>query len=222
MVVPVSLVQRLLFLVAGLLGRWVIACYYLTVRIRNSPEAQTILNHPVRGIFAFWHSHQLSSVWHLRRRRAAILISASKDGEYIARVAEALGFRPVRGSSSRRGAVGLRELIRIIREGGIVGITPDGPRGPRYTINPGVLALAQKTGAPIQMYAIGLSAFWELRSWDRFRIPKPFARGVFCFGEALTVPPDADESELARLAAILCARMLDLEKKADELATRHG
>jgi len=141
--------------------------------------------------------------WHCRRTKSAILVSRSRDGEYIARIAAALGYRPVRGSSSR---------------GRPVTITPDGPRGPRYDIKPGLLALARNSGCDIIPAAMGLSAYWELPSWDRFRIPKPFSRGVHCWGEPLRVPPDADEAALGRLAQELRRRMIALEAHADRKA----
>ncbi len=153
---------------------------------------------------------------------AGILISASKDGEYIARIARSVGFVPLRGSSSRLGAPGLKALIELARSGRTVAITPDGPRGPRYSIGPGVLAVAQKSGYPIIPFAIGLSSFWELPSWDRFRIPKPFSRGYACWGEPLSVPPDADDATLDQLAAELRRRMIALEEFADRMARTQG
>jgi lysophospholipid acyltransferase (LPLAT)-like uncharacterized protein len=209
---------------AGVAARWVLAPYYTTIRIVEGPELRArMLRHPrPAGVYAFWHSHQLSALWHFRRVGAGILISASKDGEYIARVARSVGFTPLRGSSSRLGAAGLKALIEFARSGRPVAITPDGPRGPRYSIGAGALALAQKSGYPIVPFAIGLSSFWELPSWDRFRIPKPFSRGYACWGEPLSVPPGADDEALDRLAAELRARMIELEKFADRMARDQG
>ena len=215
-----ALAQRILFFLTGFLGRWVIALYYTTVRIVSDTRSLARLNRnpSPTGIYAFWHSHQLSTLWRNRGSGAAILISQSRDGEYVARLAAAFGYEPVRGSSSRRGAVGLMEMIRVAGTGRPVAITPDGPRGPRHTVHAGVLALAQKTGLPIVPMAVGHSRFWQLRSWDRFRIPKPFSKGYSCTGAALHVPPDADEAALERLAAELRARMIALEELADRKA----
>ncbi len=209
---------------AGAVAKWVLFPYYLTVRIVEGGELRTrMLRNPrPPGIYAFWHSHQLSALWHFRRVGAGILISASKDGEYIARIARSVGFAPLRGSSSRLGAPGLKALIELARSRRPVAITPDGPRGPRHSIGPGVLAVAQKSGYPITPFAIGLSSFWELPSWDRFRIPKPFSRGYACWGEPLSVPPDADEAALDQLAAELRRRMIALEEFADRMARTRG
>jgi lysophospholipid acyltransferase (LPLAT)-like uncharacterized protein len=209
---------------AGALAKWVLAPYYTTIRIVEGPEVRArMLRHPrPPGVYVFWHSHQLSALWHFRRVGAGILVSASKDGEYIARVARSVGFTPLRGSSSRLGALGLRALIEFARSGRPVALTPDGPRGPRHSIGPGVLVLAQKSGYPIVPFAIGLSSFWELPSWDRFRIPKPLSRGYACWGEPLSVPPDADDATLDQLAAELRARMIALEEFADRMARTRG
>jgi lysophospholipid acyltransferase (LPLAT)-like uncharacterized protein len=214
----------LLHWLAGAVAKWVLAPYYTTIRIVEGPEVRArMLRHPrPSGVYAFWHSHQLTALWHFRRVGAGILVSASKDGEYIARIARSVGFVPLRGSSSRLGAAGLKALIEFARSGRTVAITPDGPRGPRHSIGPGVLAMAQKSGYPIVPFAIGLSSFWELPSWDRFRIPKPFCRGYACWGEPLSVPPDADDAMLDRLAAELRARMIDLEEFADRMARTRG
>lgn len=214
-----SLLQKLLFVLAGALGGWLIGLYYLTVRIRTDAEVRRMLAGQVpAGIYPFWHSHQLSAVWHFRNRGIGIIISASRDGEYIARIAESLGFHTIRGSSSRGAVEALKEMIRFVKDGGALGITPDGPRGPRYSISPGALAAARATGRPIIPFAIGLSRFWEVRSWDRFRIPKPFSRGFLMLGEPMHVPADADEVALKALAGQLRDSMLRLEREADRRA----
>lgn len=214
--------QKFLFALAGLLGKWLIATYYMTVRIVDEPETLAMFNRNPSppGVYAFWHSHQLSAVWHFRRVGAGILISASKDGEYIARIARSLNFVPMRGSSSRRGAAGLKGLIALGKSGRPIAITPDGPKGPRYTVNPGILAMAQSTGHPIVPFGIGLSSFWELPSWDKFRIPKPFSRGISGLGRPIHVPTKADEDTLKALAEEVKRSMLELEERLDKAAQR--
>ena len=117
------------------------------------------------------------------------------------------GIGSVRGSSSRRGSTALREMAAILAAGGDMAITPDGPRGPKYRLNPGVVKLAQITGAPIVPLHIAYSRYWEIRSWDAFRIPKPFARVTTTFGPLHCVPPTTNdaafEAERARLEAVL-------------------
>jgi hypothetical protein len=105
------------------------------------------------------------------------LTSASKDGELLASIVRRFGLGAVRGSSSRRGALALRELTEVLARGDSdVIITPDGPRGPRYVLSPGLVYLAQKTALPLMRVQVDYTRFWELKSWDRFRIPKPFSK----------------------------------------------
>jgi lysophospholipid acyltransferase (LPLAT)-like uncharacterized protein len=112
----------------------------------------------------------------------------------------------VRGSSSRKSIVALRLLQKRLEEGSDVAITPDGPRGPVYKINPGLVYLAAKTGIPLMTIRVDYEQFWELRSWDRFRIPKPFSRVHICFQATVTIP-DGDEAVMEaqhqRIAALL-------------------
>ena len=215
-----SLGQRLLHFLAGLVVGWVIRLYFLTIHSVNntcSRKTFTRTNRP-RGIYPFWHAHQLAALIHYDYTKAAIMVSRSRDGEYIAQIAQRVGFLPVRGSSSRAGAPAFKAMLHLARAGHPIAITPDGPRGPRHTINPGVINLAQKSGQPITPVALGFSGFWELASWDRFRIPKPFSLIYACWGEPLHVPPDADETQRKKLAETLRARMIALEKHADQTA----
>ncbi|RYD62829.1 MAG: DUF374 domain-containing protein, partial [Verrucomicrobiaceae bacterium] len=111
-----------------------------------------------------------------RHRKGAALISRSKDGEILANCIERFGGEAVRGSSSRGGSSALAQLKRMIEEGYDIYITPDGPRGPRYSLSPGAVWLAQTSGAAIMRISIEYSSYWRLGRWDGFVIPKPFAR----------------------------------------------
>jgi len=143
---------------------------------------------PGPTVFAFWHRSLLACTWRFRRLNIAILISRSFDGELIARTVELLGFTAIRGSSTRGGASGLRNMERAFRAGHICAITADGPKGPAMLAKPGTAQLAQLVGAPVgTFYVLPLRA-WELRSWDRFLIPKPFSRVLVTWPEH--VPTD--------------------------------
>ncbi len=134
-------------------------------------------------ILAFWHGRMLPLLWHHRGQRVAILISEHGDGEIIARVAEALGYLTVRGSSSRGAERALLGMIRTVKEGTDVAITPDGPRGPAESFAPGAAIIAHRSGAPIVPLVASAVHAWRLRSWDRFLIPQPFARVTITYGE---------------------------------------
>ena len=125
----------------------------------------------------------------------AALISASKDGAMLAAVLNTFGVAQVRGSSSRRGAQALLELTTHANMGYDIAVTPDGPRGPRYVVQKGVISLAQVTGLPIIPVTCNTSRKMSVKSWDRFQIPLPFARCEITLHEPLSVPRHAGEEE---------------------------
>lgn len=169
-------------------------------------------------IYCLWHNRLASAmiVFHKYvrrqdpRRRLAALVSASKDGSQLAAILERYDITPVRGSSSRRGVRALLELRAALAAGSDVAITPDGPRGPRYEIQDGVLALAQLAGAPILPVGIHSSRKWILPSWDRFQIPQPFATCRIRIGEFLRIEPTVGTTARGELNAELQRRMMAL------------
>lgn len=159
-------------------------------------------------LFAVWHNRlALSLAIHRRivrggtgvERRMAAIVSASRDGGMLARVLELAQVIPIRGSSSRRGGPALREFVAAARAGHDIALTPDGPRGPVYSLQSGVIAAAQLTGLPIIPVSYRLSWKKTLKTWDRFQIPLPFTRCEIHFAAPVWVPADADESTRARL-----------------------
>ena len=131
-------------------------------------------------IGTLWHNRLLIFPFVLRRffsnRRGAALISASRDGELLADAITRFGFDVVRGSSSRLGASAILQLTDVLASGRDVVITPDGPRGPAYELGPGIIFLAQKSGAAVLPVNVEYSRCWRLKSWDRFILPRPFAK----------------------------------------------
>ena len=125
----------------------------------------------------------------------AAMVSASKDGGFLASILECFGVHPVRGSSSRRGPQALLELTSWAERGYDLAITPDGPRGPRYVVQEGIMALAQVTGLPIVPASWHVTWKLQAKSWDRFQIPLPFSRCEMAFGKAIRVPREASDAE---------------------------
>ena len=146
-------------------------------------------------IFVFWHSRLIPLVYTHRGRGIAVLVSHHLDGEIVARVIHHLGFRTARGSSTRRAGSGTLGMIGLAKRG-CLALTPDGPRGPAEVLKPGPAYLAGRTGLPIVPVATASAACWTLRSWDRMRIPRPFARVRVEFGSAIGVPAELGESDL--------------------------
>lgn len=147
-------------------------------------------------ILALWHGHLLPLGYFMRNRGIEILVSEHRDGEVIARVLHHLGHRTIRGSSTRGGARALGQMIRALRDGHTVAITPDGPRGPAGRMARGVLVAAQRAGATVTTLFVTADRAWRLRTWDAFMIPKPFATVTVHFGDptlvAGTTPADAE------------------------------
>jgi lysophospholipid acyltransferase (LPLAT)-like uncharacterized protein len=145
-------------------------------------------------------------------RPLAALVSASRDGGLLACGLEMFGVRPVRGSTSRRGRQALLELTSAAEEGCHLAITPDGPRGPRYVVQPGVIALAQVTGLPIIPASLHLSWKYCLGSWDRLQVPLPFARCRVETAEPVRVPREAPDERREELRQLLETRMREITR----------
>jgi lysophospholipid acyltransferase (LPLAT)-like uncharacterized protein len=158
-------------------------------------------------IFAIWHNRLALALILYRRyvarrdrsRRLVAMVSASRDGGLLAEILERFGVEPVRGSSSRRGAQALREMVSWGRRGHDLAITPDGPRGPCYIVQEGVISTAQLTGMPIVPVTYHLNWKIRVKSWHRFQIPLPFAVCTVTMGKALRVPRETDAAGREKL-----------------------
>ena len=187
---------------AATLGAPLLRALFATLRFEITDHARVLATPPEKPLlWAFWHNrllimtHVFAHYFGSKGRLGATLISQSKDGAIIAAIVEKFGIRPIRGSSSRGGARSLVEMKRAIEAGYIMAITPDGPRGPRYVLSPGVVKLAQVTGGFILPVHVTYSSCWRLKSWDGFMIPKPFATVNITFDLLHQIPPTADETE---------------------------
>lgn len=181
--------------VVPVLGAWAVRLLALTLRIRREESAVAALwERGAPAIYAVWHGRILLLPYLYRHRGLRVLASRSNDGELVTRLVARFGVVAVRGSSSRGGARALRHLARSLRSGHPAVVVPDGPRGPRETVKGGIVTLARLADVPVVPVAVGSSAEWRLRSWDEFRIPKPFARCVVRFGDPVRVPADTDRA----------------------------
>jgi lysophospholipid acyltransferase (LPLAT)-like uncharacterized protein len=163
-------------------------------------------------LFTIWHGEMLPLLWYHRNQGVAVLVSEHKDGEIIAQILDWMGYTTIRGSSSRGAGRALIGLVKTLRDGRDVAITPDGPRGPRHKFAPGAVVAAHRSGAPIIPTVAQVDRFWQLKSWDGFIIPKPFARITVSYGEITHV-----HAETPREAAEEAPR---LERLMDEARAR--
>ncbi len=165
-------------------------------------------------IWAFWHNRLAGPLVASPGDGRGVMISRSRDGELIARVVAGFGYEPLRGSTSRGGSRALREVVRHLAAGRDVVFTPDGPRGPRYRVQPGVAFASRRSGAPVVPVGVGIRGKAVFRSWDRFQLPLPLAGIHLVAGRPVVVPPDGPirpwvgriEAELARATARADAR----------------
>lgn len=192
-----------------------------TLRYRwNDPSGHYDNKTPGPTIYCIWHNRlalcMIAYYTYVRRRNPtrgmAALVSASKDGGFLAAILECFRVRPVRGSSSRRGAQALLELTTWAERGYDLTITPDGPRGPCYKVQEGIVSLAQVTGMPILPFSYHLQWKLRMKSWDRFQIPLPLARCEMNFGKVIHVPRECSDEQRETLRQELERTLLEISK----------
>jgi lysophospholipid acyltransferase (LPLAT)-like uncharacterized protein len=210
--------QQLLAAIAAGLARLI----FCTIRLRVD-DRSGFLTHPPEGprILVFWHNRipAIAVAFlrhyprHFSRKGVSVLTSPSKDGDILAGVMANLGMGSVRGSSSRRGSTAIRELAALLASGVDLAITPDGPRGPKYSLGPGAVFLAQKTGVPIMPLHARYHWAIRLKTWDNFAIPLPFSRIDITIDPYLSIDPEATDLDSERLKLEVILR--DAAEKAD-------
>lgn len=180
----------------------------------ESPRLEEVLNLPGGKIIAGWHGRSLIAGVVFRNRGMSTIISHSRDGEMQNYVFQRFGFQTIRGSSSKGGIKAAVESIRVLRKGGTMAFTPDGPRGPSGVVQDGIMVMAQKSGVPIIPGAFSAERRWLLSTWDRYMVPKPFSRLVLLFGDPIYVPKDAGPEEVEEIRLRLQNEMHRLENEA--------
>ncbi|HEY8561166.1 MAG TPA: lysophospholipid acyltransferase family protein [Pyrinomonadaceae bacterium] len=210
-----SVKQRLIIRLADWAFYLLIAFVAKTVKIETegTQHYEAIEKSGKLPIICFWHNRIFLGTYFHRDRRIVVITSQSFDGEYIARFIQRFGFGAIRGSSTRGGVGALVEMIRLMKNGLATAFSIDGPKGPRYVAKSGACLLAKKTGNPIVPFLVEAEKFWELKSWDRLQIPKPFTRARFFYAAPIYVAPDADDGEIERKRA-------ELQASLDELVAR--
>ncbi len=159
-------------------------------RIVNEAAMIRLRSEKTPILFTLWHGQMLPLLWHHRDQGVAVLVSEHKDGEVIARILEWMGYALIRGSTSRGAGRALLGIVRTLKEGHDVAVTPDGPRGPIHKFAPGSVVAANRAGTPILPTVAHVDRFWQLSTWDGFMIPKPFARITIAYGTPTIVSAD--------------------------------
>jgi lysophospholipid acyltransferase (LPLAT)-like uncharacterized protein len=197
---------------------WLVRLWMGTLRYRyysvGSPTLPHYLPPGERYLYAFWHEHILLPAYQCGSPQVYVLVSRHADGELIAQVCRRLGFRLIRGSTTRGSIEAVRQLLRAGQKAHLA-ITPDGPRGPRRRVQAGVIYLAAKTGMPIIASGIAYSNPWRLRSWDHFALPRPRQRAIIVTSAPIRVPPDLDPNLLEHYRRLVEETMHDLTARAE-------
>jgi lysophospholipid acyltransferase (LPLAT)-like uncharacterized protein len=184
---------------AGMGAAWAVKLWLGTLRHKYRPLGPNVDPNQrglkERYIYAFWHENLLLPAYHFGRPDIWVLISQHADGQVIAEVCRHLSFRLIRGSTTRGSIEAVRRLVKMAKKGHL-GITPDGPRGPRRIVQPGLIYLAARTGLPIAPVGFSYDRPWRLRSWDRFALPRPYTLSTCVTAEPIRVPEDAGKEEL--------------------------
>src|SRR5260221_8231705 len=202
-------IRWLAFAMAWAIRLWLSSCYYKVV----FPNGYTRLVGPreQRFIVALWHESLFSAL--IVRTKIRALISQHADGEFIAQVAQFLGYGSARGSTTRGGAEALKELTESADAHILV--TPDGPRGPRRSFQAGTVYLASRTGLPLVLIGVGFSHAWRARSWDRFAVPLPFSTVFNVVSEPIWVPAELSKSARNGWRAVLEEQFIRLTVAAE-------
>ncbi|NOR23284.1 MAG: DUF374 domain-containing protein [Desulforhopalus sp.] len=195
---------------AWLMRGWFRSC---RVVLHNEENCFSSEERNKTGIASFWHYSIIYILYHMREYSATAMVSASRDGDYIARLAEELDFDTVRGSRNNKGVEGLKAMLRAIRKGNSAAIVADGSQGPPRVLQPGAILLASRTGAPIIPMVFAASSYFAINSWDRTIIPKPFSRIDFYYGEPIFVSAKLKPEEVE-------VYRLHLEEQLNELYTK--
>lgn len=174
----------------------------MTIEFTGREVLDAARRDPGRYILCFWHSRFVLMPYVYPGPRIVVLSSNHADAEALVRILRKFGIEQARGSTSRGGATGVRQILRKVEDGCDVGLTPDGPRGPRRRVQPGVVAVARFTGLPIIPVAFSARPARRLRTWDGTLLPKLYSKGLFVYGNPIRVPREADDAaqEAHRLA----------------------
>jgi len=194
-----TLWQRFTLSIIVFVGYWFVRLIGSTLRVcvsREEGAQETLDRRPT--VASFWHACIIPATYAFRGFGIRVMSSFSYDGEYMGRIIRKFGFVPVKGSSSRSPIRALLGLRRALEEGWTVAFSIDGPRGPRYQVKPGPVALARSTGAPLTMFHMAVERAWVLNTWDRLIIPMPFSRVLLRIGKLIAVPPDIPDADLDR------------------------
>lgn len=186
------------------------------IKVLDRHHHQKLLKKQVPFIYLLWHGRILIPIYVHRGEGVTAMVSMHADGEMIAQTIHKLGYKTVRGSSTRGGNQAFHDMVNVLKNGGLGTIIPDGPRGPRHYLKPGTFYIAQQTGAYLLPITFSANRKIVFNSWDRFMLPLPFSKNVVIYGRPIDVPRELLPEQLEQLRIQFELDMIRLEKRADE------
>ena len=209
-------VNSLLLRVVPKLLSWIMRLWFGTCRVtvHNGGVMSSIDRGETNIVASFWHYSIIFIFYFVRNYSATAMVSSSRDGEYIARLAGELGFNTVRGSKNNKGVEALKGMLRAVRAGDNGAIVADGSQGPARVAQTGALLVAAKTGKPVVPMVWAASSYFTIKSWDKTAIPKPFSRIDLYFGESMYLPRKVSADELEQYRGLLENNLNELYSKA--------
>ncbi|MFH1289045.1 MAG: lysophospholipid acyltransferase family protein [bacterium] len=212
------LYRKFLLFLSPLFGSLLVKFIGWTTKIDfvNRHFEEKLKKNKTRIIYTFWHNRIFFTCYFYRHLGIRVLVSPSRDGEYTTRIIEALGYKTIRGSSFSSGRRALTQMIEAVNDGYDAGFTPDGPRGPKYESQHGVIILAQKTGAAILPLVYDVKKKKVFKSWDNFILPLPFNHAVFVYGNPIFVPENARGEEIREIQKKLNQSLDEITTEAED------
>ncbi len=210
--------KKILFYLATRLG-WLIILFVgklSFIKIVGRHHLDQLKEKKVPFIYVLWHGRIIIPIYIHRRENITTMASFHSDGEMMAQTVQRLGYRIVRGSSTRGGKEAFHNMVEVINKGGTAAMLPDGPQGPRHYLKPGTIYLAQQTGAFLLPIIFSANRKIQFNSWDRFVLPLPFSKNVVIYGAPIDVPKNLSQEQLEQLRTTFQDSMIKLEKQADE------
>jgi len=206
------------------LAYWTIKILGRTVRFEviNPEIPKSFWERGIPFLIVFWHGRLLMMPFANQGKKLSFLVSPHRDGQVVGKALKQFGLHPILGSTTRKGFSAFKKMLKALQNGSDVGVTPDGPRGPRYKAQIGVIELSRLTGKPIVPVTFGASRKIIFKTWDRFLLPYPFSKGVFIWGEPIHVNPNGDRAHLEEKRFLLENRLNELTEKADHYFDSHA
>lgn len=192
-----------------------VLCKTLRIKSEGEDKVRALNKSGQPVVFAFWHGHHFLLVHYMGDRNISVVVSPSNDGALISAILNWSGFETVRGSSSRQPVRALVEAVRQMKTGKNIAFTVDGPKGPVYQVKPGAVYLTKKMQVPLIPVAVSYDRFWKMRSWDAYRIPKPFAKAIIFFDTPYKIDKVLSESAILDSSAQLEDKLRRLTEQAD-------